>query len=193
MGNGSQILREALTPKVRRSQIKKRTPKLIGMIGHSALRGLARNLQRVKIPSNLASRSSIAQTRYLSVEPPEPPSEFPPPGPGKEPWIPEYEDKFQEPINEKRARLLYQSRKRGMLENGLLFGSFANKHLNAMTEEQLVLYDRLINLPSNDWEIYYWAVGQKATPEEFDNEVMDMLKEHAKNKDRESRIQMPDL
>jgi succinate dehydrogenase flavin-adding protein (antitoxin of CptAB toxin-antitoxin module) len=29
---------------------------------------------------------------------------------------------FDEPVEEKRARLLYQSRKRGMLENGLLLG-----------------------------------------------------------------------
>ena len=62
-----------------------------------------------------------------------------------------------------------------------------------MDEEKLVLYDRLINLPSNDWEIYYWAVGQKETPEDFDNIVMDMLKQHAKNEHRESRITMPDL
>ena len=52
---------------------------------------------------------------------------------------------------------------------------------------------RLINLPSNDWEIFYWAVGQKETPEDFDNVVMDMLKEHAKNNDRESRVVMPEL
>ena len=52
---------------------------------------------------------------------------------------------------------------------------------------------RLINLPSNDWEIFYWAVGQKETPEDFDNIVMDMLKEHAKNNDRESRVVMPEL
>jgi succinate dehydrogenase assembly factor 2 len=35
---------------------------------------------------------------------------------------------------------------------------------------------RLINLPSNDWEIYYWATENRATPEEFNNEIMDMLK-----------------
>ena len=53
-----------------------------------------------------------------------------------------------------------------------------------MDEEKLGYYDRLINLPSNDWEIYVWAVGQKETPEDFDNIVMDMLKHHAKNKNR---------
>ena len=38
------------------------------------------------------------------------------------------------------------------------------------------LFFRLINLPSNDWEIYYWATDTKPTPEEFNNVVMDMLK-----------------
>ena len=45
-----------------------------------------------------------------------------------------------------------------------------------MDEEKLGYYDRLINLPTNDWEIYAWAVGQKETPDYFDNIVMDMLK-----------------
>jgi succinate dehydrogenase assembly factor 2 len=110
-----------------------------------------------------------------------------------EPTIPPYEDKFDEPLHEKRARLMYQSRKRGMLENGLLLGSFANKYLPDFNEEQLVLYDRLINLPSNDWDIFYWATEKQETPEEFQNQIMDLLKEHAKNKDRESRIRLPDL
>ena len=107
--------------------------------------------------------------------------------------IPPFEDKINESETEKRARLLYQSRKRGILENGLLLGTFAQKHLNNFNQEQLTLYDRLINLPSNDWEIYYWATGAKDTPEEFDNEVMNLLKSHAKNKDKESRFHLPDL
>lgn len=107
--------------------------------------------------------------------------------------IPPYDEKFNEPLEEKRSRLMYQSRKRGMLENGLLLGSFAHKHLSEFDEEHLVLYDRLINLPSNDWDIYYWATGTKETPEEFNNKVMDLLKEHTRNKDRESRIVMPSL
>jgi len=110
-----------------------------------------------------------------------------------EPPIPPYVENFNESLEDKRARLLYQSRKRGMLENGLLLGSFANKFLDDFNPEQLSLYDRLINLPSNDWEIFYWATGARETPEEFENEVMDMLKQHAKNENRESRIRLPDL
>lgn len=36
---------------------------------------------------------------------------------------------------------------------------FAKENLNRMSERQLNLYDRLINEPSNDWDIYYWATG----------------------------------
>ena len=107
--------------------------------------------------------------------------------------IPPFVENFNEPTEEKRARLTYQSRKRSMLENGLLLGSFAKKHLADFDEEQLALYDRLINLPSNDWQIYYWAIGREETPEEFDNAVMDLLKEHARNDKKEERISMPDL
>ena len=33
---------------------------------------------------------------------------------------------------------------------GLLLGSFADKYLAEMSEEEMIIYDRLINLPSND-------------------------------------------
>lgn len=38
---------------------------------------------------------------------------------------------------------------------------FAKRYLNTMSENQLLQYDRLINEPSNDWDIYYWATGKE--------------------------------
>ncbi|KAK7474107.1 hypothetical protein BaRGS_00034636 [Batillaria attramentaria] len=110
-----------------------------------------------------------------------------------EPPLPQYKERVGEDEDLMRSRLLYQSRKRGMLENGLLLSSFASKFLDTLNSEQLKLYDTLINKPTNDWELYYWMTGNKPTPEEFDNEVMNMLKEHAQNHERESRIRQPDL
>ncbi|XP_013790231.1 succinate dehydrogenase assembly factor 2, mitochondrial-like [Limulus polyphemus] len=107
--------------------------------------------------------------------------------------IPSFTVRQDEPLPLKRARLLYQSRKRGMLENGLILSTFAAKHLNSFDEQQLEQYDKLINLPSNDWDIYYWATEVKETPPEFKNEVMDLLKQHVKNDDREGRCKQPDL
>jgi succinate dehydrogenase flavin-adding protein (antitoxin of CptAB toxin-antitoxin module) len=43
-----------------------------------------------------------------------------------------------------RARLLYQSRKRGILETDLLLSTFAHKHLDAMSETQMREYDQVI-------------------------------------------------
>ena len=130
-------------------------------------------------------------TRLCSTRPPgdmiDPPSQ--------EPAIPNYPfpDVGIESMDVKRARLQYQSRKRGMLENDLLLATFASEHLFKLNEKQLDLYDKLINGVSNDWDIFYWVVGQKPTPDYFNNEVMDMLKLHAKNLKREMRIRQPAL
>ncbi|XP_052824198.1 succinate dehydrogenase assembly factor 2-B, mitochondrial isoform X1 [Octopus bimaculoides] len=93
----------------------------------------------------------------------------------------------------RRARLLYQSRKRGMLENGLILSTFASKYLKDLNEQQLMQYDTLINEPTNDWDIYYWITGTKPTPDQFNNEIMQLLKEFVKNDERASRLKQPDL
>ncbi|KAL2877368.1 Succinate dehydrogenase assembly factor 2 mitochondrial [Colletotrichum sp. CLE4] len=59
-----------------------------------------------------------------------------------------------------RARLLYQSRKRGTLESDLLMSTFANEHLPHMTKSQMAQYD--LFLDENDWDIYYWATQEEA-------------------------------
>ena len=62
-----------------------------------------------------------------------------------------------------------------------------------MTDEQLKIYDTLINKPTNDWDIYAWATGNKPTPEEYQSQIMDMLKDHAANENMEVRLRQPDL
>ncbi|KAK1246587.1 hypothetical protein MKX08_000389 [Trichoderma sp. CBMAI-0020] len=59
----------------------------------------------------------------------------------------------------KRARLLYQSRKRGTLESDLLLSTFASQNLPTMTTEELTQYD--LFLDENDWDIYYWATQKE--------------------------------
>ncbi|KAI1163000.1 Flavinator of succinate dehydrogenase-domain-containing protein [Nemania serpens] len=58
-----------------------------------------------------------------------------------------------------RARLVYQSRKRGILETDLLLSTFADARLPAMTREQMAEYD--LFLDENDWDIYYWATQEE--------------------------------
>ncbi|KAI5306524.1 succinate dehydrogenase assembly factor 2 [Ascosphaera pollenicola] len=54
-----------------------------------------------------------------------------------------------------RARLLYQSRKRGTLETDLLLSTFASAYLPRMDHSQLKTYSSFLD--ENDWDIYYWA------------------------------------
>ncbi|EDW31589.1 GL10881 [Drosophila persimilis] len=107
--------------------------------------------------------------------------------------LPEYPVRPNEPLETRKQRLLYQSRKRGMLENDLLLSTFAAKYLKDFSAEQTAIYDQLINGVSNDWDIYYWATEVKPTPEEYNTEIMKLLKEHVKNAERVTRFRQPDL
>ncbi|EDV28565.1 uncharacterized protein TRIADDRAFT_20085 [Trichoplax adhaerens] len=104
-----------------------------------------------------------------------------------------YPRRVDEEVSKRKARLLYQSRKRGIKENDLLLSNFAHHFLHKMDNQQLDQYDRLLNESSNEWELYYWIIGTKSVPTEFDNEIMAMLQKYASNKDRETRFHQPPL
>ncbi|KAG7098508.1 hypothetical protein E1B28_000452 [Marasmius oreades] len=90
-----------------------------------------------------------------------------------------------------RARLVYQSRKRGTLETDLLLSTFARDHLVAMTGAELKEYDKLLDEP--DWDIYYWSTGKRSTPDRWANSgVLEKLKVHARNEGKVVRS-MPSL
>ncbi|KAG0222363.1 succinate dehydrogenase assembly factor 2 [Mortierella sp. GBA43] len=90
-----------------------------------------------------------------------------------------------------RARLTYQSRKRGILETDLILSTFAKDFLNTMTLEECRTFDKIMDEP--DWDIYYWVTGKKDVPEKWrDNEVFLRIVQHAKNEGRVVR-QMPSL
>ncbi|GAV52229.1 hypothetical protein ZYGR_0AG02200 [Zygosaccharomyces rouxii] len=102
--------------------------------------------------------------------------------------------RFNEPLDRKRARLVYQSRKRGILETDLLLGGFAAKYLKDMTPEELAEYDSLLD--ELDWDIYYWATKNYETspiPEKWKNsEIMKKLQIYAQNREKQI-LRMPDL
>ncbi|KAI8868352.1 DUF339-domain-containing protein, partial [Ramicandelaber brevisporus] len=99
--------------------------------------------------------------------------------------------RFNESLDVKRARLRYQCRKRGILETELLMSTFAAKHLNSLSEQELADFDKLLDMP--DWDIYYWATEKKPAPKEIDElSVFERIKKHAKNEERVV-IRMPEL
>lgn len=66
-----------------------------------------------------------------------------------------------------RARLQYQSRKRGMREGELLLSTFAAENLGDMSMSEMHEYDRLLD--ENDWDIYYWATQPEEAPPAEEN------------------------
>jgi len=99
--------------------------------------------------------------------------------------------RHNESIETMRARLVYQSRKRGTLESDLLLSTFARDALAGMEELELREYDRLLDEP--DWDIYYWATNKRTPPERWTNSsVLERLRVHAKNEGKVVRS-MPAL
>lgn len=52
-------------------------------------------------------------------------------------------ERQNESVDTLRARLVYQSRKRGTLESDLLLATFARDNLKIMSEDELKEYDKV--------------------------------------------------
>ncbi|TFK38083.1 Flavinator of succinate dehydrogenase-domain-containing protein [Crucibulum laeve] len=96
-----------------------------------------------------------------------------------------------EAIETLRARLVYQSRKRGTLESDLLLSTFARDHLSTMDEQELQEYDKLLD--ELDWDIYYWSTGKRTPPERWEiSQILERLRVHTLNEGKVIR-KMPAL
>ncbi|PIA17284.1 DUF339-domain-containing protein, partial [Coemansia reversa NRRL 1564] len=90
-----------------------------------------------------------------------------------------------------RRRLLYQMRKRGILETDLLLSTFAAQHLSSLSRAELGDLDSLLS--NIDWDIFYWATGKTQPPESiWSMPVFQKLRDHA-SKRGHSIVRMPDL
>ena len=72
-------------------------------------------------------------------------------------------------------RLAYQSSYTGMKETDLLLGRFAKLHLHGLTDDELGLYEALLN--AGDDRIYAWVVAGAPAPQMHDNRILDLIKE----------------
>ncbi|CCF57108.1 hypothetical protein KAFR_0C01130 [Kazachstania africana CBS 2517] len=101
--------------------------------------------------------------------------------------------RVNESIDTMRSRLIYQSRKRGILETDLLLSGFAAKNLKNMGMDQLKEYDAFLN--ELDWDIYYWItqIHNKEVPERWKNsEILQKLRDFCKNEEKKI-LRMPNL
>lgn len=76
-------------------------------------------------------------------------------------------------MDDHRRKLKFRAWRRGFREMDLLMGTFADKHIAAMTDDELNDFEQLLATP--DWEVYAWLIGQKPIPENHRSEVLDRL------------------
>lgn len=76
-------------------------------------------------------------------------------------------------MEKRRKRLKFRSQHRGIKELDLLLGRFALEHLDAMSIDQLDLFEALLDVPEPI--IYDWLLGRVALPAAFDNDVTKLL------------------
>ena len=76
-------------------------------------------------------------------------------------------------MDARRRKLKFRAWRRGFREMDLIMGSFADAHLESMSEEDLSEFDRLLATP--DWEVFAWLVGQKPVPANFQSALLDRL------------------
>ncbi len=81
-----------------------------------------------------------------------------------------------EELDKRRKRLIFRSWHRGTREMDLIMGTFADKHVPGMEQEELDLYEELLHTPDPD--VYDWISGQKAAPANLMNPVLEKLLTH---------------
>jgi antitoxin CptB len=74
-----------------------------------------------------------------------------------------------------RKRLRFRCWHRGSREADLMFGWFADRHLEALEPNQLERLEALLD--QEDPDVWCWVVGREAIPPAFDHDVMTLLRE----------------
>jgi antitoxin CptB len=73
-----------------------------------------------------------------------------------------------------RKRLLFRARHMGTNENDIFFGGFAEATLPELSEDQLNRFEKLLDV--NDPDLFLWVTGAKPVPDQYDDDIMAMLK-----------------
>ena len=77
-------------------------------------------------------------------------------------------------LDPRRRKILFRSWHRGMRENDLIMGGFADAHIGELSEAELDEFERLIEVLDRD--LLSWITGEAEVPENYDTPVFRLLK-----------------
>ncbi len=80
-----------------------------------------------------------------------------------------------EPITVRRKRLVHRSRYRGCREADIVFGKFADAHIQAMDVAALDRYEALLD--ESDQDLLAWLTGREPVPNQHKHDIFDMIKQ----------------
>ena len=63
-----------------------------------------------------------------------------------------------------------------MKENDVMIGRFASERVADMTEDELDMFENLMNHTDND--LYNWITGKEPTPDIVDSDVLRQIKKY---------------
>lgn len=83
-------------------------------------------------------------------------------------------------MDARRKRLLYRFQHCGMKENDFLLGEFAARHVESLSEDELGLFEALLDETDND--LYNWFTGREPLPARLDNPLTRKIVEDCANR-----------
>jgi antitoxin CptB len=82
-------------------------------------------------------------------------------------------------IEVRRRKALFRAQRRGFRELDLIFGAFADAHLQTLGEAELDRFEALLSVP--DWQMFDWIMGHEAVPRAYDHEIFARLCAYREN------------
>jgi antitoxin CptB len=78
-------------------------------------------------------------------------------------------------LDARRRRLLFRCWHRGMREMDLIMGRFADAHIGELSDADLGVFERLLEVPDQD--MLAWITGAAAVPVEHDSPLFRRLRD----------------
>jgi antitoxin CptB len=86
----------------------------------------------------------------------------------------------EEPLDNRRRRLIFRAQHRGTYENDLLIGDFVKARIAAMGDSELDEIEAVMEFP--DAELADWLTGRKPIPSHADSPMLRRIRAAALNR-----------
>lgn len=91
-----------------------------------------------------------------------------------------FENPAEQPLDNRRRRLIFRAQHRGTYENDLLIGDFVKDRIADMSDSELDEIEAVMEFP--DAELADWLTGRKPIPPHADSPMLQRIRTAALNR-----------